>query len=1054
MKRLKEFIVLAASAVFLLSPHAVVAQQRTMEQAKSIAAQSPIGAALDFSKSKSFVGLQGQVQSDNIPYYIFNAGEGRGFVIVSGDERMAPILAYGESGAFYPDSVSDNAKAWLELYASEYAHLGAVGAEPVSDSPVVPEGTGTVEPFLTAKWGQYYPFNELCPEYKTDTKSATGCGATAMAQCMYYYRYPAAGRGSNSYTTDTYGFPLSWDFATHPLQWDQMTNTYPESDCEPDELTAISELFYGCGMAVNMDYDEESGSYHTDVMEGLCKYFGYDEDMAILKREYMSNSLWHSSLTAELDAHRPMIVSARTKSDAGHMFVIHGYKYQTEADPYYYINWGWKGSCDGYYLMPNLTYDTEANSLSEDISVIVGIQPDDGVQEHEGRLIADAVKFNKTTIVLSEGKNLDVSIKGLYGSGLHAFEGEIPCYLVDEDNNKTLLYAIPGVRIDNGWEFNYDFTTTLSSTLPSGTYAVQCCMRATGSSTEVEIPVREAATLIVENAADAFKPQMQASEVAVTKTADRALQVDGTNIMNMDEVAFTGTLQPLITDYHGKFITTAGTTKTLSELPKYTYYPRTDQFTCTLPASLTDGAYRIQLGAQQSGYTGWSKVKKYVIDGIYITQTDIDASVPFWILGGNVTLDAPKATVTFRIDSEILSQTTLTMGDSITVPTAPKREGYTFNGWGEVPAVMGASALDFESSYTVRQYTVTFVADGTIVSEETLDYGSVISEPAAPAKTGHSFTSWGEVPATVPASDVTFTAHYTPIPYIINYVVDGTPYRDETFSYGSEVIALEEPTKEGHTFSGWSEVPATMPDHDVTVTGSFTVNNYHLRFIVDGVATLEMDTPYGSVILKPKTPSKEGYTFGGWQDYAETMPAHDLDCIAIFNVNSYKVTFILDGATYSEETLPYGTAITEPTVDEKEGHTFSGWGKVDATVPAHDVEYSGQYDVNSYTLTYIVDGTTYKTYTIPYGSAITHEEDPEDEDYFYAWDDEPTVMPAHDVEVHATITGVDNREQRIENKSQSYYTLDGHKVNAQSSMFNPQLPKGIYIHNGKKVVIK
>ena len=102
---------------------------------------------------------------------------------------------------------------------------------------------------------------------------------------------------------------------------------------------------------------------------------------------------------------------------------------------------------------------------------------------------------------------------------------------------------------------------------------------------------------------------------------------------------------------------------------------------------------------------------------------------------------------------------------------------------------------------------------------------------------------------------------------------------------GQTVTAIEAPAKEGHTFAGWNDIPATMPDHDIEIVGSYTVNSYHLTYILDGETYKEADVPFGTKLTPEAAPEKKGYIFSGWQELPETMPSHDVEVNGVFNVN-------------------------------------------------------------------------------------------------------------------------------------------------------------------------
>ena len=250
--------------------------------------------------------------------------------------------------------------------------------------------------------------------------------------------------------------------------------------------------------------------------------------------------------------------------------------------------------------------------------------------------------------------------------------------------------------------------------------------------------------------------------------------------------------------------------------------------------------------------------------------------------------------------------------------------------------------------------------------------------------------------------------------YTITFLVDGEVYHQESLEYGSSIVAPEAPTKEGYTFGGWSNIPETMPANNVTITGTFTVNKYVVTVTVDGKVVSSYTTEYGSAIVVPEPPFKEGYTFSGWNEVPETMPAGDVTITGSFTINKYVVTFKVGDEVIASDSLEYNTAIIAPEVPEREGHTFSGWGEVEETVPAHDVTYEGSFSVNSYLLTYMVDGEIYLQTTVEYGSAIVAPEAPTKEGYtFSGWSNVPETMPAGDVTVTGTFTAEEQPETEI-----------------------------------------
>ena len=122
-------------------------------------------------------------------------------------------------------------------------------------------------------------------------------------------------------------------------------------------------------------------------------------------------------------------------------------------------------------------------------------------------------------------------------------------------------------------------------------------------------------------------------------------------------------------------------------------------------------------------------------------------------------------------------------------------------------------------------------------------------------------------------------------PHTLTYYVDGEVYKTYLHEEGMAIPEEPAPEKEGYTFSGWSEIPETMPDQDVEVTGTFTVNKYNLIYMVDGEEYRTVEIEYGAEITPEESPEKEGYTFMGWNEIPETMPANDVTVEGIYEKN-------------------------------------------------------------------------------------------------------------------------------------------------------------------------
>ena len=290
--------------------------------------------------------------------------------------------------------------------------------------------------------------------------------------------------------------------------------------------------------------------------------------------------------------------------------------------------------------------------------------------------------------------------------------------------------------------------------------------------------------------------------------------------------------------------------------------------------------------------------------------------------------------------------------------------------------------------------------------------------------------------------------------YKLTYMVDSEVYKTYNIEYGATITPEADPTKEGYTFSGWSEIPATMPAHNVTVTGSFSINSYKLTYVVDDVEYKSYDIEYGATITPEAEPTKEGYTFSGWSEIPATMPAHDVTVTGSFSKGQYKLIYMVDGQTYKTISYDYGDAITPEPAPIREGYTFSGWSEIPETMPAHDVTINGTFSINSYKLTYVVDGVEYKSYDVEYGATITPETEPTKEGYIFSgWSGIPEIMPAHDVTVTGTFTldtGIEKIMSNV-NGGVMIFTIDGKRVdNLKKGMNVIRMKDG----TTRKVVVK
>lgn len=297
--------------------------------------------------------------------YMFN-NDTEGFVIVSADTRARDVLGYSVTGTLTDEDIAPGFMWLMERFVEEISSLTDADdamASP-SRSPQAPQTVTPVEPLLgRIEWGQNTPYNNACPIDSYDnTRCVTGCVATAAAQIMRYWQWPARGTGSHSYTWTNQNNgtkkTLSCNFASITFDWANMLPSYKGSYTTA-QANAVARLMYACGVAVDMNYGGNStagsGAVTDNMAPAMTAYFGYQYagDLGSSYNSIDNNSIKTGSTTYaeyyktyfnnDLEHGRPILMSGSSTA-GGHAFVCDG----RDADNYFHINWGWTGSSNCY----------------------------------------------------------------------------------------------------------------------------------------------------------------------------------------------------------------------------------------------------------------------------------------------------------------------------------------------------------------------------------------------------------------------------------------------------------------------------------------------------------------------------------------------------------------------------------------------------------------------------------------------------------------------------------------------------------------------------------
>lgn len=217
-------------------------------------------------------------------------------------------------------------------------------------------------------YDQGTPYNDKCPII-SGRRAVTGCVATAMAQVMRYYTYPACGKGKVTYSGGA-GGAKTIDLADYPFDWKNILNDYSQgySDAQAD---AVATLMLACGASLNMQYSPDGSGINTKFVPAAMRdNFGFDSQIAFLDAsldsdpQWLIENDWAPAMRKEFRKGHPVIYSGfPAVGKTGHCFVIDGYKV-IDGVYYYHVNWGWAGAMNGYYLLTNLKPSASGESYS------------------------------------------------------------------------------------------------------------------------------------------------------------------------------------------------------------------------------------------------------------------------------------------------------------------------------------------------------------------------------------------------------------------------------------------------------------------------------------------------------------------------------------------------------------------------------------------------------------------------------------------------------------------------------------------------------------------
>ena len=430
--------------------------------------------------------------------YAFNV-EGGGFVVVAGDDCAPAILGYSETSVMNPSDMPEGMKDLFEQYQQEMQYMIANGLRSASVETLGEE----IKPLMTSKWGQGGPYNYMCPRYKIKNNkgvwvnrlSLTGCVATAMAQILYYHKFPAEiTELPGEYYNNSKGITVPAFDVSKTLDWDLMLPTYGTRNKvggTQEQKDAVAKLLRLVGQSVNMQYTPNNSSAKGALTTySFVNYFNYDAStIKLIERRNYVYTDWVKMIYQEMVNGRPVLYNGQSNG-GGHAFVVHGY----EKEDLFYINWGWYDTQDLAFRLslcnPSKKYEgggTGDSGFSGMQSAVIGIQPASTPQSSE-HLMAGYFKwcgnYNYQRASLDQNFDLAGAItqfvenitntteEFIYGAVVKNADGEIVQEIPSLNPDEEMMGLNAGEKINL-----YRLPLKVGANLGDGTYTLEFVWR-------------------------------------------------------------------------------------------------------------------------------------------------------------------------------------------------------------------------------------------------------------------------------------------------------------------------------------------------------------------------------------------------------------------------------------------------------------------------------------------------------------------------------------------------------------------------------------------------
>lgn len=369
-------------------------------------------------------------------------------------------------------------------------------------------------------------------------------------------------------------------------------------------------------------------------------------------------------------------------------------------------------------------------------------------------------------------------------------------------------------------------------------------------------------------------------------------------------------------------------------------------------------------------------------------------------------------------------------------------DGFYFEGWSNPVSVMPAHDVVVYGNVSTERFKIKYYVDDELLYTDEFACGATIQIRSPEKKEGHSFSGWNEcydndgrlvknIPEKMPAYDLHIYGTYIKNEFVVYYYVDSVLWKQESIKYDEKVSVLTYSPAEGFTFEGFLDAPDRMPANDVYLFGVTQRKAYKLSYYVNGEEMYTETVLFGSIIAPYTYNVPDGYLISDWKNLPQEMPAKDIRVDAALSRLTYRIHYYVDGKCIEIVEYAFEDPVKAYIYTPERGYRFNGFVNEPKTMPDRDMHVYGVTEKETHTVYYYIGDNVVFQDAYAFNDAVILREAPLVEGYrFVGWNDVPRRMLDEDVHVYGNY---------IPNEYVVSYSLDEKTVITKSYSYGSEI---------------